>query len=59
MEVIVDTATNLTEQDLRDMKLHDIKYIDEWMILRVPNGWIYTMRDMVRPHSIFVPLLLK
>lgn len=55
----------ITHDDLCSMKLHEFLYLpepDNVSILRVPGGWIYTLRlydpvkgDYIAMSSCFVP----
>jgi len=46
----------MTERQLRDMKLHQIKHInDETVIIRVVGGIIYIITNETFSNSIFVP----
>jgi len=45
-------------QDLRDMKIHEFRVYGTWLyrykILRVPRGWIFSVRWLWRIETIFV-----
>ena len=44
--------------EMKDMKLHEIRSFDTFSVLRVSNGWIYTIwrLDCGQMNSVFVPL---
>ena len=52
-----------TEQDLLDMKLHELIYAHSCTIMRVYKGWTYTFfkrdscsgKDQITSSSVFVP----
>ena len=49
----------MTEKELKDMKLHDELFINDWGILRVPKRWIYTLAQDGEPRSSqFVPEII-
>jgi hypothetical protein len=58
------TTRELTEErnervsNMREMKLHEFRQYGTWKykykILRVPGGWIYTVRYLWKVDSMFI-----
>jgi hypothetical protein len=37
------------------MKLHDILHFEDYTVIRIPGGWVYTQNYFQNVCSVFVP----